>query len=473
MQSQPLSGNSGSSIYYHWSNQEHFLEFDFEDASGMNLHRHPHRSERTLVIFVHGFNGKGYGTWAEFPRLLFEDSHGFAADVAVFRYSTGYLAAVPFKRTVNLNATIRRLQRAINELAPHYSSIYLFCHSLGGIVGQIAVEQYLKNYLLDLHELNTKIAALFFFGSPRAGTRLAPAFLNGVFREFEYLTRFSDHLTDTELFYNSYVEMEPIASLGKKKFLIPRYVCAGSRDAVVEGFTATYGVPLDRIYDSDLNHKRMVKPMSDGAKQFVWALGKLQEVVTLRRSWMRERAFALEHANDASVHEVHYITELWPGTDGTEWALMFREVRRELSNLKTVTGQQVKIHDKEDLPGQSYPADLLISLHSAEGALQHKDTERAIVLEARRRHESVDEPTVGISPIGDLADAAKNEMESWLAPHRPFGQFFIEPAKDGEALKQLLYDWLKLIVGGGGSDRRKQQIAKPMDWPQLGNEGNL
>lgn len=443
----------------------------------MNLHMHPHRSERTLVIFVHGFNGNGYGTWAAFPRLLFDDCHGFSADVAVFRYATGFSAAR--QGTVNINATINRLQFAINELAPNYSTLFFFCHSFGGILGQVAIERYLTGQLLETREYSTKIAATFFFGSPRAGNRFAPAFLNRVFREFTYLERFADPLTETEIFYNTNVEMEPIANLRNKNYLIPRYVCMGNRDEVAEEFSVTFGVPKGRLYYPDLNHKMIVKPASDQARQFIWALGKLREVMALRRSWLREQAFNLGHAGDTLAQEAHFITELWPGTAGTQWALMFQEVRNEFSKLRTMTGQRVKIHDKADISGHAYPVDLLISLHSAESTLQHRDVERPVVLEARRRHESVDEPAVGISPVGDSAEDAQSEIESWLAPHRPFGRFFIEPAKDREVLKQLLFDWLKLIVGHGAPDRRAilssriDGIAELADWPPFGSEGYL
>lgn len=476
MQAQPLSGVGASGLYYNCREQEHFLKFDFEDDCGMNLHIHPHRSERTLVIFIHGFNGEGYGTWGEFPRLLFDDCHGFSADVAVFRYATGFAAAR--QKTVNVNATINRLQLAIQELAPHFSAVFVFCHSFGGVVGQIAIQRYLTAHLLECRDFSAKIAATFFFGSPRAGTRLAPAFLNRVFREFVYLERFADPLTETEVFYSTNVEMEPIANLRSKHYLIPRYVCMGNRDAVVEEFSVTFGVPKDRLYYPDLSHKMIVKPASDQSRQFIWALEKLRQVTALRRSWMREQAFTREHAGDSSLQEARFVAELWPGTAGTEWALMFQELRREFSKLRTITGQQVRIYDKEDMSGRGYPVDLLISLHSAKSALQHPEVEKPFVLEARRRHEYVDEPTVGISPVGESAEDAKNAMENWLTPKRPFGRFFIEPAKDKAVLRQLLYDWLKLIVGHSVPERHftpvgTRAIVESVNWPPVGNEGYL
>jgi hypothetical protein len=477
VQAQPLSGGLASSLYYDWREQEQFLEFDFEDDCGMNLHTHPRRSDRTLAIFIHGFNGKGYETWAEFPRLLFDDCHGISADVGIFRYDTGFVAAR--QRTVNVNATINRLQLTIKELAPKFSAIIFFCHSFGGVLGQIAVERYLNDHLHEFREFSSKIAATFFFGSPRAGTRLAPGFLNRIFREFQYLERFADPLTETEIFYNTNVEMEPIANLRKKNYLIPRYACMGSRDEVVEEFSVTFGIPKDRLFYPNLNHSMIVKPASGQARQFIWAREKFWQVMALHRSWLREQAFAIEHTGDASTRATHFITELWPGTTGTQWALMFEELRSEFAKLRTVTGQQVKIHDKADMLGHAYPVDLLISLHSADSTLNDQDAERPIVLEARRRHESVDEPAVGISPVGALAEDATAEMQRWLAPHRPLGQFFIEPAEDDEVLKQLLYNWLKLIVRGDVSESRKmslggiRDIVDPVDWPPLGNEGYL
>lgn len=452
--------------------QEHFKQVDF-DGTGMNVHRHPRRTERQLAVFVHGFNGKGYRTWEAFPRLLFDGKPGrsdTSMDVAVFRYSTGFWAAI--NRSVNLDVTVERLRASLAELVDDYSEVFFFCHSLGGLVGQSAVAQYLTDQTMSTGEFNSKIAAVFLFGSPRAGTRLAPAAANRIFAEFSYLSRFSNKATETEKFFTNYVETEPVASPGKKRFLIPRYVCMGNRDAVAEEFSVTFGVPRPRIFYPDLNHRKITKPLSADSPQVRWAVKEIEVVRNLRASWVREQLFNETRGAGVALEGAHYVTELWTGSTGTEWDLLFSEVREEFSRHKRAVGKNVTIHDRRDIPDVAHHVDLLVSLHNAENSLERGEIEKPVLEEALRRHEMSREITVGISPCGERAEAAAHEMENWLAPHRPFQRFYIEPAADKAALKRTLLNWLSTIVRDGGtatrtlSGPRLRDFIDPTEWPR-------
>lgn len=430
--------------YFQEFTQDSFSTFDFNE-SGLNLHRHPNRSRREIAVFIHGFNGTGYKTWREFPRYLFDGTaDGTSIDVGIFRYNTGFLAAA--KRNVNLSLTAERLAAALREITSTYDSIYLICHSLGGLVAQAAVEIFLDDHTYREKSFSTNIAGLFFFGSPRAGTRFAPQTLNRLLREFRWLGEFSERVTSTEKFFTNNVESAAVANPGSKPFLIPRYVCMGNGDAVVEEFSTTYGIPKDRIFYPDLDHGEIAKPTTNDAPQLIWLCRERRRIEELRGQWLLERAYAAKQSVQDTEFQALFVTELWTELEGSTWEELYNDARQTVSREYSHHPGKVLIRDKRELVDTAARVDLLISIHNAERVIGMPDLERPVLAEAQRRHQNESSLTVAISPVGDRTEEASKLLESWLVPHRPYQRFYIETAADSGSLQKLLRRWLKLLI---------------------------
>ncbi|MCG7597278.1 putative lipase [Mycobacterium sp. PSTR-4-N] len=411
----------------------------------MNLHRNPGRPGQTLAIFVHGFDGDGYGTWLDFPKYIFNGTpDGTAIDVAIFRYDTGHIAAL--KRKVNLPVAAERLAESIRELSATYSSIYFVCHSLGGLLAHVAIENYLNQHTYNHKTFSTIIGGMFLLGSPRAGNWMALPLLTWFYREFKWLARFSERITSTEKFFTNNVESEAVADPGRKPFLIPRFVCMGNADAVAEEFSVTYGMPADRIYYPDLDHGQLPKPTSATSLQVTWLCREKRRIDQLRAQWFRGRAHAATHSAEKSKRRALFFAELWTDTSGFEYRTIYDQARHEVALEHSSDRTEVAIHDKGQLAEDAAGIDLLISVHSTQRVLATPESEHKIVLEAQRRHQQENSLTVAMAPVGRDCAQACTKMEAWLAPNRPYRRFYIEGASGSVQLKLLMRKWLDSIL---------------------------
>lgn len=423
------------------------------DARSFNVHKRESIDSNEIVIFIHGFMGNGYGAWADFPQLMFYSNEGPPIDIGIFRYRTGIRAAAT--RSVNLDMAAERLSEALKELSITYKSIHFVVHSLGGIMADSAVKTFLDD-CAHSNRQETSIGAMFFFASPRAGTSLAVPFLKQIVKEFQWLASFSPQTATLDKFFTANVQSEPIASVGGKRYLIPRYACVAEADGVVSLFSVIFGVPRARVYFLDKNHKHLVKPVPDDCPQVGWVCRELAAVRILRRQWMRELAHS-KLCGDDPLAPTLLVTELWTGTAGTKWVEKYFRLRTDMSD------HRVLVKDIAEVKSLDVPVNLLISVHDAARVLDVESGERQVLKEARERHAVDEQLTVGIAPVGECAATAREKMESWLLPDRPHKDFFIESAHDDNKLESLMRRWMGLASRPSSAPRRRESVPRFAD----------
>jgi pimeloyl-ACP methyl ester carboxylesterase len=428
------------------------------DELHFNAHSRGSGKTKSVAIFVHGFMGSGYETWQNFPKLLFDGGSHEQMDVAIFDYDSGVRTV--FTRRSNLEVDAQRLVSGIRELAQHYSSLFFVCHSLGGILAENAIMKHL-NYLSHAgdNSSSSKIAGLFVFASPRAGTGWAwanPVAL-WLVREFRWLRRFSDKTAEIEEFFTNHVQSRAVADKLGLSYLIPRFACLGSRDRIVNRFSAGFNIPTLQKQFLPGNHRSIAKPQNENSPQVVWLKSKIHAVNALRKQ------LALQLAHESSTTAVpasddrEIITELWHDTADADCTLTYNELLR-VSNFHGIPVRDYTVAGV----GQSR-VDLLVSVHNANRVINDEGREHPRVEKARVRYENSGRLTVGIAPVGQEAELARDKIDGWLAPNRPTKHFFVEGANGQESLQDLTWLWLQSIVGRRNPYQRQENFRTMAD----------
>lgn len=124
--------------------------------------------EKSLVLLIHGIGGSGEGTWANFPKLLRNDSElGPRFDVHFYEYPSG-LSRIPFgKKMPKIQDLARGLATEIRNRYGTYGQVALICHSLGGLVARQYVAEALKG------GRSIPVQRLMLISSPSTGAQLA------------------------------------------------------------------------------------------------------------------------------------------------------------------------------------------------------------------------------------------------------------------------------------------------------------
>ncbi len=119
---------------------------------------------KACVVFIHGFQGDPVATWADFPKLLTQDSTMNGWDVLSFGYEsnlapdlTGIWEGDPSIQTIADSLGTF----AWTNLASTYDGLVLIAHSMGGLAVQRA--------LLDHPDLTQNVDKVILFGTPSFG----------------------------------------------------------------------------------------------------------------------------------------------------------------------------------------------------------------------------------------------------------------------------------------------------------------
>jgi hypothetical protein len=206
-----------------------------------------------LLLFIHGLGGAGQATWRDgghpgFAELISADAAvQDLADIAFFEYPTSLLR-LPFMRIPpRIRDLAEGLRSQIEIRYPHYKSIALICHSLGGLVA--------RKYLIEevKQGKNLRVDQLLLFAVPNNGSALA-----GVARYISW-----QHGQLIQLCRNSELIEELNADwsmLNMSDRVKMRYVVAG-QDRIVDKASAI-GLWGNKNVDSvlDADHVSIVKP---------------------------------------------------------------------------------------------------------------------------------------------------------------------------------------------------------------------
>jgi hypothetical protein len=407
------------------------------NSLGFNLLAHPTERRKSVAVFVHGWGGGGYKTWRNFLPMLFGGAYTPAMDVATFNYSSGIRTAIT--RGSKLDFDADRLANGLRELERNYAAVYIVGHSLGGLVAGRAVGSLLTHRRMTGGSTETAIAGMFLFASPRAGTGWANPLLGFLINEFRWLKRFSARCAKVEQFFTDHVQSHAVAHTLSHQFLIPRYAYIGSRDRIVNRFSAAFGVPTSQIMPTTGNHRTVVRPSENDHPQLTWLSERAVEVDSLRAQRARELEYAVAVRNLTETDWV-VVTQLLHDPARGDCADIYNEVRHEASR------EGVLVQDRAELDDADAEVDLLMAVQNADAVNREDDVARSMLTNAVLKHRESDRLTVAVAPVGAEFERAADVIYQWLRPDPPSERFFVEGARDNQALRELIWRWVQRIV---------------------------
>jgi pimeloyl-ACP methyl ester carboxylesterase len=274
-----LINNSPPRLLINEIRQVRFSQEKF-DSTCLNLHFHPDRGAGRLVLLVHGLGGGGYKTWRDLPMMLFDDVHGDAVDIAIFKYRSGHRAA--HRWGADPETVANRLARLLGDLKLRYNEIYIVGHSLGGLVAASALQQYIGAAGRSQSDALTPVAALVFVASPRAGSPYARILRCLRFKEAPWLRSTGGPPLRIDGFLSTNIQRKPLAVADESEYLVPLYALLAERDLFVDAFSASVGIPMNQRLPLDLGHIRSAKPTAGDSAQSRWLHKIMREVSDVR-----------------------------------------------------------------------------------------------------------------------------------------------------------------------------------------------
>jgi pimeloyl-ACP methyl ester carboxylesterase len=197
------------------------------------------------VVFVHGFSGRAYDTWADMIPLLLQEAAIQNWDVFGLGYPSSLRIDVPhvWSADPDLDVAARTLRSTLG-LAPFrgYKALAIVAHSMGGLLVQRA--------LIDDFELRTRVTHVALFGTPSAGLEKT--------RLFTRLKRQFRDMTPNGAFIKT-LRRDWKRQFGEKPVFHFRAV-AGDRDEFVPAASSLAPFPDELREVVPGNHLQMIRP---------------------------------------------------------------------------------------------------------------------------------------------------------------------------------------------------------------------
>lgn len=427
------------------------------DSTGLNLHYRLAGRSDDVLIFIHGLNGHGYATWGELLPHVWAGAADTQVDIAVCYYPS--LLKRMNQRALKLEQVVERLSQQISELGEHYHRVHLAGHSLGGLLAEAAA----KDRLTMRSEQTSldPLASTFLFAAPRAGSGWAVPLLRPVVPDFKALGRLSGDQAYRDRFLSSKVQRNLINIVQPGGTLVPTFAIIGS-DWFVKRFSALFGVPDGQRLNLPGGHSAIVKPPAGDRSLANWIFGRLREVSDLRAQHRREDEHAVKMRRPKKdFRPPLLVTEFWTDNSDPSWEHLYNHARGALANDGLV------IQDRRLVP--ELPADLLISVCSADAVTADAERQQGVVVAAHSSRKRGDSRTVGLSPVGSTSVGAEAVMKGWLQSLPFMPSVYVEGAQDAGTLRRLMTGWLQLAIDrdgrGQAPDGPSSQLLDPVDRP--------
>lgn len=206
-------------------------------------------SNRSCVVFVHGFTGRAKETWAQFPEILAADPTFDDWDIRCFGYRSSLAPDVTgvWEGDPEIHSIAATLATFAGTALDRYKALILAAHSMGGLVVQRAV--------LDDPKLRERVDKIITFGTPSFGLRKALPFrlpiLRNLKRQVRDMARGGDFITSLrEQWHHDFGTQPPFAFLA----------VAGAEDEFVPRDASHGNFPDHQCAMVPGNHLEIVKP---------------------------------------------------------------------------------------------------------------------------------------------------------------------------------------------------------------------
>lgn len=384
------------------------------EGCGLHIHQHPEQpAAETLIVFVHGWSGGGYSTWAQLPSALYRDDT-LKADVGLFDYVSG-LRRRP-RNNPDLDLVVLELLDEIRDLTG-YRHLAFVCHSMGGQIATAALRRSFERHDGD-QALPGRTSCLITLGSPRAGTKWV---LTRYFptKDQPYLLLHGSIAGLNNQFLTNYVDISLEGELTTRTFHIPHFVGVGSADGVVDVFSAGFSIPDGQKRAFRGNHSGFLKHV-DLAGWVTASIRAGRAGTTTTRQQNRRQAVP------------PMFTRFKGHSLRGDWQDAYEQALTEFSQEST--GPVVDITGAP--PGK--PVSLLMRVLRCEDVAD--GSIRDELLEIKAANESNQIHTVGLSPHGDRSDARAQEVFDLLGSSE---SRWIKGTEDLAGLKSEMVTWLR------------------------------
>lgn len=143
-----------------------------QDAGSSIIWAHAGRTNKDLILLVHGWDGDKIQTWSSLSQLLLTDERLAQFDVATFGYLTGCFGPYP-----GVDEVAYDLAAFVDRTLQGYDRIHIISHSLGGLVAR----RYIVDVLKEGGKGALKVEHLLMLGTPNEGARWYIGFLGTLF----------------------------------------------------------------------------------------------------------------------------------------------------------------------------------------------------------------------------------------------------------------------------------------------------
>lgn len=440
-----------------WVRQDSFEESSF-DAGGLNVHAHSETRSRTLIILIHGLNGRGYRTWGNLPEFLFECLEP-TADVALYDYRSG--ARLLLGNRGGFRHWVGQIADHLRDLVALYDHVFLVGHSQGGLIAEDAARLHLSVGAIassgsgspSVTPRQESLAGLILLGSPRAGSMWVSSLVAWITPIFAPLKAFGRRSAECDEFYSSFVERQN-TTYSTRKFILPTYAAIAGGDMFVAEFSAAFGVPAGQKKRLSTTHTGIVKPPSPDAEVVQWLSSVTHEVLEVRAQALRERAHRLQNVapsvDSGTEHQV--VAELQSDTSG----LAYEEAYFEQCLAASQPG--VAVVDARDAGMRV--VDVLLAAHDSGRFLAGHPTVKASVDRAHKRRIDDSARSVSICPIGPRSEEAKEIVDDWLAGKAHSPSLFVTALPDIDGFREHLARMLNGAITRKLGSRRTRVVSR-------------
>jgi len=275
--------------------------------------------------------------------------------------------------------------------------------------------------------------------SPRAGSKWALPFVSKALPETDVLQTLTRRSAKVDEFFATHVYRHDNGDAPRGQVGLPMYAAVAGADALVNTFSAGFGIPRNQKFHLTAGHSDAVKPRADDDGLINWLLGDIvQKQLALRAQTSRIKNHTLEQSgfgHYAGVREV--VTRFYTDSSGLAWEEIYNEVRQSATTA-TVTVNDSR-HTRQS-------AALLLAVHDADRVVRQAEDVQLIVQEVCAEQAADSHLSVGIAPVGPAHPLARSVVEDWIgqAPGSP--KAYVEGAADEEDLRYVLGRFIQVIV---------------------------